>query len=649
MKRLIILEILIILLMSIILTRLYFIQVIDNKYYQNQKIEMTQKIVYGETPPRGRIYDRNGILLVDNKPNKVIYYKKDSSITRKEEKEIINYLSTLIELNTNKLTMKMYKDYYLYLYGDSGLLNDNELNDYKNRKISLDEVMKIKYSRITEEEINKLDKKQAYIYYLMNNGYSYADKVIKDEDVSDYEYAVVAENLDKLKGVGIKLDWKRVYIYEDSFKSIIGRVGEIPYEELDYYTNKGYSKTDIVGISYLEYQYDDYLKGTKNKYLINSNGNYNILEEGKKGNDLYLSIDIILQKQIEDIIIESLKNAKNELNTSHLNKSFVVISNPKTGEILAMAGKQIIDNNIYDYTPGVITTSYVVGSTVKGASHIVGYNTGGLTIGEVRDDACIKIKSTNEKCSWKYLGLLNDLTALKYSSNTYQFRTAIKVGGGNYSYNGALSLNEEAFNTYRTTFNEFGLGVKTEIDLPNEKLGYKGVTKNANLLLNFSIGQYDTYTPIELSQYINTLANNGIRIKPYLVSKIISNEKETIYESKRTELNSVNTKTEYMNRVKEGFRQVLDVYGTGYNYINPIYNPAGKTGTSQSFLDSNLDGKIDTKTVSTAFVGYAPYNDPTFSIAVITPDVSDYSKGEYMSYVTKVIVRKSSDAYFSRY
>lgn len=649
MKRLIILEILIILLMSIILTRLYFIQVIDNKYYQNQKIEMTQKIVYGETPPRGRIYDRNGILLVDNKPNKVIYYKKDSSITRKEEKEIINYLSTLIELNTNKLTMKMYKDYYLYLYGDSGLLNDNELNDYKNRKISLDEVMKIKYSRITEEEINKLDKKQAYIYYLMNNGYSYADKVIKDEDVSDYEYAVVAENLDKLKGVGIKLDWKRVYIYEDSFKSIIGRVGEIPYEELDYYTNKGYSKTDIVGISYLEYQYDDYLKGTKNKYLINSNGNYNILEEGKKGNDLYLSIDIILQKQIEDIIIESLKNAKNELNTSHLNKSFVVISNPKTGEILAMAGKQIIDNNIYDYTPGVITTSYVVGSTVKGASHIVGYNTGGLTIGEVRDDACIKIKSTNEKCSWKYLGLLNDLTALKYSSNTYQFRTAIKVGGGNYSYNGALSLNEEAFNTYRTTFNEFGLGVKTEIDLPNEKLGYKGVTKNANLLLNFSIGQYDTYTPIELSQYINTLANNGIRIKPYLVSKIISNEKETIYESKRTELNSVNTKTEYMNRVKEGFRQVLDVYGTGYNYINPIYNPAGKTGTSQSFLDSNLDGKIDTETVSTAFVGYAPYNDPTFSIAVITPDVSDYSKGEYMSYVTKVIVRKSSDAYFSRY
>lgn len=649
MKRFIILEILTILSLNILLVRLYFIQVIDNKYYQDKKIEMTQRIVYGETAPRGRIYDRNGILLVDNKPNKVIYYKRDSDITRGEEKEIINYLSTLIELNTNKLTSRMLKDYYLYLYGDNGLLNDSELNDYKDRKISLDEIMEIKYSRITEEEINKLDKEQAYIYYLMNNGYSYADKVIKDENVSDYEYAIVAENLDKLKGVGIKLDWERLYMYGDSFKSIIGRVGKIPYEELDYYTSKGYSKTDIVGISYLEYQYDDYLKGTKNKYLINNNNNYNIMEEGKKGNDLYLTIDIELQKQVENIIIDSLKNAKNELNTNYLNKSFVIISNPKTGEILAMSGKQIIDGNIYDYTPGVITTSYVVGSTVKGASHIVGYNTGGLTIGEVRDDGCIKIKSTNEKCSWKYLGLLNDLTALKYSSNTYQFRTAIKVGGGIYSYNSALSLNEEAFNTYRTTFNEFGLGVKTEIDLPNEKLGYKGITKNANLLLNFSIGQYDTYTPIELSQYINTIANNGTRIKPYLVGKIISNEKETIYEAKRTELNSVNTKIEYINRVKEGFRQVLDVYGTGYNYINPIYSPAGKTGTSQSFLDSNLDGKIDTETVSTAFVGYAPYDNPTFSIAVITPDVSDYSSGEYMSYVTKVIVRKSSDAYFSRY
>lgn len=649
MKRLIIFEIIIITAMLIIVGRLFFIQVIDRDYYQEKKDTMTKKIVEGETAPRGRIYDRNGILLVDNKPNKVIYYNSDSKLNKEEKIEIITYLSSIIELDVKKVTIKMLKDYYLFYNSDIQLITEDEIEKYKKRELSYEDILKIKYSRISDKDLEEIDKEKAYIYYLMDNGYSYMDKIIKDQDVTDYEYAVVAENLEKLKGFGIKLDWQREYIYGDIFKSIFGRTGDIPSEELDYYLDKGYSKTDIVGISYLEYQYDDYLKGTKNKYLINSNGNYSLIEEGKKGNDIYLSIDILLQQQIENIIIESLMNAKTEPNTRYLDKSFVIISNPQTGEIYAMAGKQIIDGNIYDYTPGIITNSYVVGSTVKGASHIVGYNTNSLKIGEVRDDACIKIKSTNEKCSWKYLGIIDDLMALKYSSNTYQFRTAIKVGGGNYVYNGSLALNEEAFNIYRTTFNEFGLGVMTQIDLPNEKLGYRGTTKNANLLLNFSIGQYDTYTPIELSQYINTIANNGIRIQPYLVQKVISNNNEVLYEGKRIELNPVNTKVEYINRVKEGFKEVLELYGTGYNYINPSYKPAGKTGTSQSFLDSNLDGKIDTETVSTAFVGYAPYDNPTFSIAVITPDVSDYSAGEYMSYVTRVIARKSSDAYFLRY
>lgn len=108
-----------------------------------------------------------------------------------------------------------------------------------------------------------------------------------------------------------------------------------------------------------------------------------------------------------------------------------------------MAGKQVIDESIYDYSTGIINTSYVVGSVVKGASHIVGYNTGTLKIGEVRVDNCIKIKSIPEKCSFMYLGTLNDLTALKRSSNTYQFHTAIKVGGGVYCYNCGLALNQK--------------------------------------------------------------------------------------------------------------------------------------------------------------------------------------------------------------
>ena len=64
---------------------------------------------------------------------------------------------------------------------------------------------------------------------------------------------------------------------------------------------------------------------------------------------------------------------------------------------------------------------------------------------------------------------------------------------------------------------EYGLGIKTGIDLPIESLGYSGSSHLPGHLLDFSIGQYDTYTPIQLSQYINTLANGGTRLKPYLL------------------------------------------------------------------------------------------------------------------------------------
>ena len=647
MKKYLTIKLFLLICMFIITIRLFYLQIIKNDYYIIQKNNLNMKYVFGTTAPRGRIYDRNGKLIVDNKPNKIIYYNKEKKDSSVSELDVIKLLSEYIEIDTKKLSNKMYKDYYIYVYNPK-LLKDNEVELYNDRKMTYDEMINLKYSRISDEMLNRLSKEEAYLYYLMNNGYSYQDKIIKNDNVTDYEYAIVAENLDKLSGVNIKLDFKREYLYGNTLKSILGKIGSIPKEELENFKEKGYEKNDIVGTSYLEYQYDKYLKGEKNEYIVDSKGNYNLVKEGKKGNDLYLTIDIELQEQIDNIIINNIRKAKNDYNTKFLDKSFAIISNPQTGEIIAMSGKQIVGDSVYDYTPGIITTSYTVGSTVKGASHIVGYNTGALKIGEVRDDSCIKIKSTKEKCSVMYLGVLNDLTALKYSSNTYQFRTAIKVGGGYYSYDAPLKLNDEAFDIYRNTFKQFGLGTLTNIDLPNEKIGYIGDSKNTNLLLNYAIGQYDTYTPIELSQYINTIATKN-RIQPYIVDKVIDNDKNIIYQHEINILNTLDTNDEYINRVREGFKEVLEPYGTGYNYINSIYNPAGKTGTSQSFIDSDLDGKIDKETVTTAFVGYAPYNNPTFSIIVITPNVSDYSSGGYISKITKNIVREISDAYFSKY
>lgn len=649
MKRLFILKLFVAISIAIILSKLFYIQIVKNEYYKEKLISLTEKIVYGDTAPRGRIYDRNGVVIVDNKPVKVIYYKKEVGITNKKELDIAHKLSTILEVDYSKLTDRILKQYYLKLHSDLSLITNEEYELYKNREITSEELYEIKLQKITSQDLESIDKETAYIYYLMNNGYSYTEKIIKNNEVTELEYATIAESVGKLSGIGIRLDWERTYPYGTTLRGILGSVGEIPNEYKQNYLKSGYMIDDTVGISYLEYQYDEYLKGTKNKYLVHANGNYELLEEGNKGNDLYLNIDIELQKEIEDIIVSNIKKAKSEPNTEYLNKTFVIVTDAKTGGIITMAGKQVIDESIYDYSTGIINTSYVVGSVVKGASHIVGYNTGALKIGEVRVDNCIKIKSTPEKCSFMYLGTLDDLTALKRSSNTYQFHTAIKVGGGVYCYNCGLALNPEAFNTYRSTFKEFGLGTETEIDLPKETLGVIGTKTDSGLLLDFAIGQYDTYTPIELSQYVTTIANSGTRIKPVLLNKVVDNEGNVIYQTNRTELGTVTTDSMYMQRVQEGLKMVLEYGGTGSGYIDLLYKPAGKTGTSQSFLDTDNDGKADAETISTTFVSYMPYDDPKVTFTVITPDTSTYSDVEYTSFITKRIAREVSSAYFKRY
>lgn len=663
-KRYKILIILIIILLSILIGYLFYIQIIKNKYFREKVEEATIQVVEGDSAPRGRIYDTNGKLIVDNVAVKVITYKKDGLSTQ-EEIELSYKLADMLDVEYKKLTEDDIRNFWLKNNVEEAktLITEQEYTDLSERKITSEEIEQYKLERISKEKLEKytdLDKEAAYIYKLMNTGYSYSEKTIKKENVTDEEYAIIAENLNDLRGVNIKLDWEREYLYGQTFKTILGSVSDsdsgIPYELKNYYLNKGYALNDRVGTSYIEYQYEDILKGTKNRYKI-VNGKYILIEEGKRGNDIELTIDIELQQKIEAILEEELLIAKQEANTKYYNKSFVIVANPKTGEILAMAGKQIVQNGneykFYDYTPGITTTPVVVGSVVKGASHIVGYNNGGLTIGETRDDACIKIASTKEKCSWKYLGTLNDISALQYSSNTYQYNTAIKVAKGSYSYDSPLKIDENAFEIYRNTFAEFGLGVETGIDLPVESLGYKGTSTLPGHLFDFSIGQYDTYTPIQLNQYINTIANGGNRMKPYLLKAVYEPTKDgltkKLSETDPTVLNTITTEDKYLERVKLGFQRVLDS-GTGVGYINLTYKPAGKTGTSQSFIDTDNDGIVDTETLTTTFVAYAPYDDPKVSFTIISPDIYYNEFGStYQSSVNKRITTKVSNLYFEIY
>ena len=668
-KRYIVLIVIILLLFAIIVFRLFSLQILDKKEYEDKLVSATEKTVSSTSAPRGRIYDRNYNLLVDNEAIKTIYYKKPDDITVEKEIELAYEVANLINVDYSKVSIDMLKNFWYLNNLDKSKqkITKQEWQQKSERKLSDDDIKKLIFERITEEELNEykdIDKEASYIYYLMNKGYSYAEKIIKNIDVKEEEYAIISENIDNLSGFNTKLDWQRIYLYGDVFKSILGTVSSnnqgIPSELADYYLDNGYSLDDRVGISYLEYQYEEYLRGTKAKYRVLSNNTYELVEQGKRGNDIVLTIDINLQKYIEEMLEQEVLNAKSEPNTEYYNRSFVVVSDPNNGEILAMAGKQVQQENgslkVVDYTPGVVTLPVTPGSVVKGASMLVGYKYNAIDIGSYQVDECIKIKDTPEKCSWQTMGYIDDIYALEYSSNVYQYKIAIKVGGGNYQYNQALSLDESAFDKYRNMYAEFGLGIKTGIDLPVESLGYMGESKLPGHLLDFAIGQYDTYTPIQLSQYINTIASGGNRYKPYLLKEVYApsenNEEKLgalIYKSEKELQGKVDIDKKYMDRVRYGFSRVIS-NGLGYGYMGNYINSSGKTGTSQSFIDNDNDGIVDTETITSSFVGYAPSENPKMSIVVVSPDISHSNNySTYQSAVTKRISANTVNKFFEIY
>ena len=650
----------------IITLKMGYMQLFNTKASIADLNQLSTKTVYGSSMPRGRIYDRNYNVIVDNVGVNLISYKRESGMTRKDEVSIAYKLAEKLDVDYSALTDTELRRFWIINNEEEAdkKITEEEKELYERRKLKATEIEALKIKRITLDELSAygdVDKEAAYVYYLMNNGYYYDEKTIK-EGATDEEYAYVAQNQDDLKGVSISTSWQRSYPYGDTLRQILGNVSSsktgIPEELKTEYLNKGYSLNDRVGLSYLEYQYEDVLKGTKDEYEV-KNGVKKLVKKGSRGNDIVLSIDINLQLELEKVIEEELIKAKKEANTAYYDHTSVVITDPKTGEILAMASKQITSTSdgykISDYTTNILTGSDTPGSIVKGASMLVGYKTGNLKIGDVFYDKCIKFKNTPQKCSWSTsLGALNDVKALEYSSNSYQFQLALKVAEVNYYYDMPIKIDDSALNTYRKIFNELGLGVKSGIDLPNETEGYKGKTSNAGLLLNYSIGQYDTYSVLQLSSYVNTIINDGKRLKLNLLKEVReATDSEELGKVKssyeKQVLNTVDIDKVYFERVKEGFQSVMSGF-LGRGYMGDSPKPAGKTGTSESFYDADLDGKVDTETYSKSFIGYAPYDDPVMSIVAISPHVS-YKNGAttYTSNVNKRIVSRICNIFFENY
>ncbi|MBP2241631.1 cell division protein FtsI/penicillin-binding protein 2 [Cytobacillus eiseniae] len=662
-------------LFSVLILRLGFVQIVYGDDYRRE-IERTEDITVNNPVPRGKMIDRTGKIIVDNTPQNAITYT-NSGAKQDEMLKIAARLAVLIEKDTDKVQERDKKDYWIInnLERADEKVTEKEIDKLKEKLEGKEldkEIYRLKLERITEEELNELtdfDLEVLAIYRDFSSGYALTPQIVKNKDVTDEEFAIVSENLQLLPGVDTTTDWERYYTFGDTLKSVLGSVSDdgLPAEQLDYYLARDYSRNDRVGKSQIEKQYEDVLHGQKAKVKNVTDKGGKVLEtipisEGKRGKDLVLSIDMDFQIANEKIIEEELLAAKSIGGTSLLDRAYVVAMDPWTGEILSMAGKRIVKKEngervIIDDALGNIQTTYNVGSTVKGATIMAGFNAGAISPGDTYLDTPVKIKGTQPKKSWRSgLGVMNDITALQYSSNVYMFQTAINIGGGTYQYDRPLRLDDEGFDIIRDSFAQFGLGIKTGIDLPNEQSGFKGSGIKPGFMLDLAIGQYDTYSNMQLAQYVSTIANGGNRMEPHIVKEIREPLMENgeigpiIQEIAPKVLNQIEGKEEWLGRVQEGFRKVTqEPGGTAYSSFGAKgkdYKSAGKTGTAQASYDGperSKFGKIPPEVINLSYVGYAPYDNPEIAISIIVPWAYQGGKGHYAN---RMIAERVMDTYF---
>lgn len=607
MKRYKLLILIIVLFNIIILTRISFLML--NNKYEDKYNSLTNKLYELGNPPRGRILDANGKVLVDNKGIKVLVYNKLSGNSVKEEIRISKILGDLINIDTSSLSDK---DLYNYFYLDYKELVDeridkNVLIDFNNRKIDIEEFNNYKLSLISKDEINSLDKDSVMIYKLMNKGYYYEDKVLV-KDINDDLLVKLSEL--NLTGIRIDMSYERVFNYDTCLNQLFGEVGFIQKEKIDYYLDNNYQLSDIVGISYLEEEYESYLRGIKAKYKLDNNKLIKVSDE-VKGNDLVLGIDIDIQLKIEDLLKKQILNAKKISSSKYYDGSYIVLSDSDTGLIKSLVGIKYKDGKFISDSVGVITNTFTVGSVVKGASQFVAYTEGVLDEDTKILDGCVKLKNQLPKCSHKSLGYLNDINAIAYSSNYFQFLNAIKVTGDKYTTNMVFNPDKAYFDSYREYFKSFGLGDYTGIDVGKESSGIVGTKYSGDLLLNYVIGQYDTYSVLQLNQYISTISNNGIRYKLRLGDYVIDSNSNKLNINNKEVLNYVDNK--YLDRIRKSMNAAVK-YGTAVNYFDPKLG-GGKTGTSETFYN----GK---NTITKSFVGFYNINNTNYAVSIISPNIA---------------------------
>lgn len=616
-RRIFIFGIIICLIFAVVSVRLVFLQIRNQEDYA-AKLENYSSQKQTDSTARGEMVDRNGKVIAKTVSSHNIVYFPPKDTTSEEQWKLAQTFAKNFKVDHKGMTNSDYQDLYMFLHKDEKGNKDsgkNLLSEQEKETLTAEEQEKKIRSRITMKMVNELaddDIKDAFSVYLsMRKLPNNQNKVIL-EDVDSDSVAKLMENKDKYRGFDVNLgSWKREYPYKDTLRDVLGSITTskqgVPSELRSYYEAMGYSLTDRVGQSGLEKQYEDLLSGTPrvSEISYDSDGTaiMNETSSGKNGYDLHLTIDVELQKKVDDILEDTLKKYAGTAGREKFKKAIVVLMNPQTGEIYAMSGKYLDeDGKIQNYSSGAYLDAFASGSVVKGATVYMMLDQGIQTRYSTEQDEQMKIAGTPFKQSFNTYGTVNSIRALAVSSNVYMFKSVIKLAGGNYVYNQPLGITNEmaqkTFKLMRNYYSMFGLGTKTGLDVPNEAQGFTGNTMNPGLLLDYSFGQYDNYTPIQLVQYAATIANGGKKVQPKLVNTATEvNTDYTVYENKTQVLSALPGSKEDLETIQMGFREVV----AGEHAIDPIKSldvqVAAKTGTAEveDFTNASL-------------VGYAPYD-----------------------------------------
>ena len=654
----------------VFLIQLFNLQVINGVSYREQaenKIVRTESIAAS----RGEIYDRNGVLLATNRLTyDVEIYRTKVGI--ENTNEAIKKLVDIIERNGDKI----YSTFPCNASGDNfseEYLNNAELRNSFLKNIKLDEnatyqdVLNYYSKKYAVEDYDFRDKINVIkVKYEANlNGYSLFNGVVISKDISKNSVAQIEELKSELYGVNIISVPQRYYVSDNFACHIIGYVSKINTDEYNNSKDEGYTINSMIGKSGIEESMEKYLKGVDGvkKVVTDSLGNVSseqIITEASSGKDVTLTIDYRIQNVVEN----ALKNTLWNLQTGGYGKEPIyeaqsgscVVLDVETGEVLAIASYP--EYNINSFVDGIsssewnslisdaqkpmfnraISGTYSPGSTYKMLMGIAGLESGGIYVDEYYTDPGEYPYAYKPKC-WIYTahqithGAINLAGALKGSCNCYFYEVGRRIGIAN--------IVEWAKN--------FGLGSKTGIELSGEAKGNiagDGVNEwSLGDTLSASIGQNtNLFTPIQLANYISTIANGGTLNKVSLIKNVgddinsvpLSELANYTKEFTGVDFQPRNLEIDpsYINAIKEGMYAVTtENGGTAADiFADSRVEVAGKTGTAQVASGAN----------NAIFVGFAPYNNPKIAVVAI---VEHGGEGYYLANMVKEITNEYFDIY----